>query len=292
MNARDIGRGIMAFPLTRMVLSIGVVLLAMLVGAQGLARMNLPDHPAFEVLGALLTATLVVLAYKAIKRWIERAPDRELALTGAGRELGAGLLLGAGLFTVTAGAVILLGGMEVLGVRGMAGLWPVLAMSIVSAMVEEVLFRGVIQRQLEAMIGSWAALALTSALFGLSHLGNPEATAVSAAAIAVEAGVLLGAAFLLTRRLWLAIGIHAAWNFTQGWVFSAPVSGSPAPMGLLVTRRIGPEWLTGGSFGLEASVVAVVVASGAGLALLALAARRGNLMAPMWRRDARVQTKL
>jgi hypothetical protein len=76
--------------------------------------------------------------------------------------------------------------------------------------------------------------------------------------------LLLGAAYLLTRRLWLAMGIHSGWNFTQGWIFSVPVSGGKAPEGLLLTTRHGPEWLTGGAFGLEASAVAMVVATLAG----------------------------
>ena len=94
----------------------------------------------------------------------------------------------------------------------------------------------------------------------------------------------VGAAYLLTRRLWLAIGIHAAWNFTQGWVFSIPVSGGDAPLGLLITRRIGPDWLTGGDFGLEASVVAILVATLAGVLMLRRALANGQVVAPKWRR--------
>ena len=100
----------------------------------------------------------------------------------------------------------------------------------------------------------------------------------------MEAGLLLGAAYMLTRRLWLAIGLHAAWNFTQGWVWSVPVSGGSAPNGLLLTRFHGPEWLTGGAFGLEASVVALAVVSLAGLALLVAVQHRGHLIAPPWQR--------
>ncbi|WP_292683685.1 CPBP family intramembrane glutamic endopeptidase [Novosphingobium sp.] len=166
--------------------------------------------------------------------------------------------------------------------RGAGQIWAMLAMGTTSAVFEEVLFRGVLFRHIEAMLGSWAALAITSALFGAAHLGNPDASLFAAFAIAVEAGILLGAAWMLTRRLWLAVGIHAAWNFTQGWVFSIPVSGGEAPLGLLITRREGPDWLTGGGFGLEASVVAMIAATLAGLVLLVLAVRRGGVRPPMW----------
>jgi hypothetical protein len=135
------------------------------------------------------------------------------------------------------------------------------------------------------MTGTWIALALTSAFFGFGHLGNPDATWFAGLAISLEAGIMLGAVYLLTRRLWVAIGIHAAWNFTQGWVYSIPVSGGDAPLGLLITRRVGPDWLTGGEFGLEASAVALVIATLAGAAFMVAAVRRGQIKPPMWVRN-------
>lgn len=256
----------------------GSIALNKLFGALDAAR-NTP----LRLLGAVILAALFILAYKGYKRWIERAPDRELEFAGAGRELALGLAGGAALFSVMTGIVALLGGFEIMGVRGAGAIWSMLSLAVFSSVFEEILLRGIVFRQLEAWLGSWIALALSSALFGALHITNPGATWFSSVAIAVEAGILLGAAYMLTRRLWLAIGIHAAWNFTQGWVFSVPVSGGEAPLGLLITRRLGPEWLTGGDFGLEASVVAMVVASLAGVILLLLAIQRGQLLPAPWR---------
>ena len=112
--------------------------------------------------------------------------------------------------------------------------------------MEELLFRGILFRWIEEFAGSWAALVMTSALFGLAHIFNPNATWFSSFAIAVEAGVVLGGAYMLTRSLWLPIGLHAAWNFTQGEVFDVPVSGS-AVHGLVQARLSGPPLLSGGS---------------------------------------------
>ena len=151
-------------------------------------------------------------------------------------------------------------------------------------MFEETLFRGVLLRQIEKLTGTWIALALTSLLFGFLHMMNPNSSFVAGAALSMEAGILLGGAYILTRRLWLAIGIHAAWNFTQGWVFSLTVSGTGKPNGLLESSRHGPEWLTGGEFGLEASVAAMVVATLAGGAMLLLAIKRGRIVRPAWSR--------
>lgn len=281
-------RRVIVFPLSLMLIG-GIMVLAAAILASNLVHLSgaAPNSPLFA-LGAGLTALAVIAAYKAFKRWIERAPDGELPAGGAIREAGLGLVCGVGLFAVVVVLVMALGGLEILGLRGAGRLWSLLAMAIVSGVFEEVLFRGLIQRQLEALLGSWAALGLTSACFGIAHAFNPGASWWSALAIALEAGVLLGGAFLLTRRLWLPIGVHMGWNFAQGWIFSLPVSGGEPPQGLLVTQRHGPEWLTGGDFGLEASAVAMAVALVAGALLVAVIRRRKVALPPAWRR----QTKL
>jgi len=128
-----------------------------------------------------------------------------------------------------------------------------------------------------------AALAVTSGLFGLAHIFNPGATWFSSFAIAVEAGVLLGGAYMLTRSLWLPMGLHAGWNFTQGEIFDVPVSGTPVH-GLIEAQLSGPALLTGGSFGLEASVIALTIATGAGVWLVFRAVKKGELVRPHWMR--------
>ena len=106
----------------------------------------------------------------------------------------------------------------------------------------------------------------------------------SALAIALEAGVVLGAVFMIKRRLWLPIGLHAAWNFTQAGIFGATVSG-PTQGGLLVSRITGPAWATGGSFGPEASLPAVIV-SLSGVVLLVYIVRSGGIVRPIWLRSS------
>jgi membrane protease YdiL (CAAX protease family) len=242
--------------------------------------------PVGFFLFVLAGAVVMILVWKAFRRWVEGERDREFTLPGAGRELGVGLLAGFLLFTLMTGLVALLGGIEVVGTRPFAKtqFWEWAALGVASGLFEETLFRGILLRQLERLVGTWWALAATSVLFGAVHMMNPDATWTGAISIMVEAGILLGAAYLYTRRLWFAAGLHAAWNFTQAWVFSVPVSGTGQTVGILVTRRTGPEWLTGGDFGLEASLAAVLVATAAGVLLLWKAHGRGTFVAPIWRR--------
>jgi hypothetical protein len=79
------------------------------------------------------------------------------------------------------------------------------------------------------------------------------------------------------------MGLHAAWNFCQGTVYGIPVSGMKAD-GWLVSTRTGPDWLSGGGFGAEASVVALALCLLCSMALLALALRRHSLVPAAWRR--------
>ena len=92
---------------------------------------------------------------------------------------------------------------------------------------------------------------------------------------------MLGAAYMLTRSLWMPMGIHAAWNFAQGEIYDIPVSGTPVH-GMVVARLNGPPLLTGNGFGLEASVIAIAVATLFGLWLLSLAIRKGEVVEPRW----------
>jgi hypothetical protein len=95
-------------------------------------------------------------------------------------------------------------------------------------------------------------------LFGLLHAANPGATPVSTVAIALEAGALLGVAYSASGSLWLPIGLHSGWNFTEGGVFGTAVSGGQSH-GLIESVLSGPTLVTGGTFGPEASVIAVAV---------------------------------
>ncbi|MEO7103404.1 MAG: CPBP family intramembrane glutamic endopeptidase [Gemmatimonadaceae bacterium] len=267
-------RRVLDYPATRLV--VAVLWIAGLLFA--LTTLHIKPASVFEVVGAVVIAA----AYMIYVRLVERRPVRELALRGAPAEFGAGFLLGAALFTITIGIIWALGDYEIVGVNHWTAILSPLGFALAAGVLEEILFRGVIFRITEEWLGSWGALAVSSILFGAAHLANPHATLTSALAIALEAGVLLGAAFMLTRRLWLPIGLHAAWNFTQSGIFGAPVSGT-VPHGLFVSTLSGPTWATGGGFGPEASLPAVLVAL-SGVWLVVYVARTGRLVQPIWRR--------
>jgi membrane protease YdiL (CAAX protease family) len=239
--------------------------------------------PAPRLLGALAIAALGLVGYWALVRLVERRLVYELAPRPAVLELALGAGVGALLFTLTIGVIWVLGYYRVVGANAPSAALPVLSLAVVSGVVEELLIRGIVYRIAQEGLGTWLALALSAALFGALHLANPNATLVAGLAIAIEAGLLLGAAYQATGRLWMPIGLHFAWNFTQGGIFGVAISGNEV-VGLLRGELSGPPLLTGGAFGAEASVFAVVICTLAAFAFVWHAYRRGRIVAPAWRR--------
>jgi len=280
---------ILRFPLTRLLIAMtalgGAWYVAQLLLVAAGASTEIGDPFSSPHLASFATAVAFTVAYVLYVLLVEWRPVRELSLKGAPLELLAGGFLGAGLFTLTIVSIWATGGYDVSGWNGVLAAAPALSLSLGSGFGEEILVRGVIFRITEEGLGTWPAIVLSSALFGLAHARNPNVTAFSIVAIALEAGVLLAAAYILTRRLWLAIGLHASWNFVQGGVFGVAVSGQSMG-GILNGRLSGPALLSGGEFGAEASVFAVIYCLAAGVFLLVKAHGLRRFVALPWRRPA------
>ncbi len=242
------------------------------------AAKDAPEGIKFAVIA--LGALLVLGLYRVAVRYGENRRVSELSLRQLPVELIAGLAIGAVLMAASI-ALLWAGGWAVITPQPIARVLPAIRESIQSGVVEETLFRLVIFRLSWRAFGAWWALAISALLFGALHLGNPNATWFAALCIAFEAGVLLATFYILTGRAWAPIGVHAGWNFTQGWVFGAAVSGGAGAFAggpLLTLPAPGvPEILSGGAFGPEASLPGLLVCTGAGLSLLWLAWRKGRM---------------
>ena len=167
-------------------------------------------------------------------RWIERRPPTEFLLTAAHIEFPAGFALGLALFTTVMLVLWILRAYQPSGYGSVAPLAAGFLDALLAAILEEILFRGFLFRLTEKLIGLWGALLFTSALFGAAHAFNPGATLGSSIAIALEAGLLLGAAYAWKHRLWLPIGLHLGWNFAEGSIFGMSVSGGTVKGSLIL----------------------------------------------------------
>lgn len=236
----------------------------------------------YWIVKGLTMPLLVVAVYRWIVRRVGEDRGDVVPLDRRSGDAWRGALLAFVMMSAIVVIVWLLDGYRVIGWGGGTSFVRTLFLVSISAgVVEELLLRGIIFRYVEQLAGSWFALAFSSALFGLGHWFNPNATVLTTAAIAVEGGVLLGGAYMLTRNLWLAIGIHAGWNFTQGFIWDVPVSGF-AMDGLVEAQPAGSVLISGGAFGMEGSVIGFAVATVVGVWLVVQAVRRGHIIRPWW----------
>lgn len=278
---------IIHFPLVRMALALVVVGVAV-IGAVTAASLAFGFTSRFDPAFYLLLETVLTLpaahfSYVSYVKLIEQRPAFELSKLRAIRDLRRGALIGAGFFAALVAALYAMGYYRVAGINNPTVLIYPFVISVMAAYLEELFLRGILLRITEEALGTWPALLISSLVFGLLHIFNRNATLTGTLAIAIEAGILFGASYVLTRKLWMPIGIHFAWNFTQGGIFGLPVSGLDM-QGLLDAELDGPAWLTGGAFGLENSIPAVILGLAVALVCLARAKRERQILAPVWKR--------
>lgn len=272
---------LLQFPMTRILLAALPLFVVMGATEQSIVTLGLAAGGTASSLIALAGSLLGVAVYAGCVRWIERRRLIELGGPGAAGELGRGFAIGVGLFVVTVALLVLVGVGRVTGGDGLAAIVPWLLWVTATATSEEILFRGVLFRILEERLGTWIALALSAALFGGLHAANANASIASSLAIAIEAGLLLAAAYAASRRLWLPIGLHAGWNLAQLGLLGVQRPGH-ATHGVWSSRFTGPALLSGGDWGPEISIVAVAACVASTLSLLVLAKRRGRIVPPFW----------
>ncbi|MCB1025758.1 MAG: CPBP family intramembrane metalloprotease, partial [Acidobacteria bacterium] len=130
---------------------------------------------------------------------------------------------------------------------------------------EELVFRGYLFQNMVSGMGLSLAIIASCLIYGLIHAGNPNAGILSSSII-VMFGFLRLYGYLSTKLLWLSIGMHIGWNFYQGPIFGFAASGHKKATLFNITQN-GPDWLTGGEFGPEASVIVIPIVIGAMFAM-------------------------
>lgn len=205
---------------------------------------------------ALLVASAIMMAA------VERKPLSALGLVPAdlGHDWNQGAFIGGAFIALVIAAQAAFGwvGFEPEAGRLVDWLEHVAVLGLVlmvAAATEELIFRGYPFQVLVEGLGVWPAVVVSSVLFGGIHIFNPEVDALAVLNISL-AGALMAAAYLRTRSLWTAIGLHWAWNWMMAAVLELPVSGLHFDAPVYDVTERGPDLLTGGEFGPEAGLLA------------------------------------
>lgn len=231
---------------------------------QQLQRDKIPP-PAFGIPTYALLIAAALLAAWIMLAAFDRRGFRTLGIwfyRGWLRELLLGTAMGGGLIAIVAGVLVVAGLVRFVPADGGLAFGKFFALTgfiLLAAAWEEIVFRGYPFQRLVESVGPLGAILVLAILFGAAHIPNPASTLLSTANT-VLAGVLLAAAYLKTRALWLPIGLHFAWNWVMGLVLGLPVSGLNFAPSLLAAESSGPRWLSGGDYGPEGSIVLTVAA--------------------------------
>ena len=234
---------------------------------------------AMQLVGAIIAYIIIVRVMEQRRtpvelRWRRLVPD-----------LLRGMAFGFMAISASVMVIAVFGGYRIVGIdRGYDPWADLFLMGVVAGISEEIMMRGVLFRLVEEWLGTWGALGISAFVFGIMHWGNADGTLWGGIAIAIEAGLLFAAVYVVTRSLWWCMGLHFMWNVAEGPIFGSIVSGSGDQRSWLVSQWAGPEWLTGGRFGLEASVVPVILLGVVSVLLMLYARRRGMIVAPIWTR--------
>ena len=285
---RQLWRRIVDYPLVAMVIAVVLFSITISVAAALDKLVAVPVAGfTFEMKFDLTAIPLLIIVYELGIRRLGEHPHDDYRDPHAIRNLLIGVGAGLAIFSIAVAVAAVLGVYRIAGEGDLRDLVPALIGSaLFPAVSEELLFRGILFRWIEDFGGTWAGLIISSILFGAAHSFNPDSGLIPTSFIAIEAGLLLGGAYMLTRSLWFPMGIHAAWNFTQGEIFDIPVSGLDQH-GMVQAKLSGSALLTGGDFGLEASVLTLMVATAFGLWIIWLAIKKGELVQPRWVRRRR-----
>jgi uncharacterized protein len=275
-------------PIWRFFLAVVAVMLANIIAGKT-AFALFGKHPLVADAAYRTLAMLILVGlFSLMCRYLDKVSGSTLAAQGlpmhrkAITDIWKGFGLGFLLIALSVTAIAVFGSLEVTATLNAvtarrAAIVVVLLLS--GAMLEEVMFRGYPFQRLVESIGAWGAILLLSVLFGAVHLSNPNAGGVLSWGFfnTITVGVLLALAYLRTGALWVPFGFHFAWNFALGVVFGLPVSGLSVFSVIVRSHATGSKLLTGGNYGIEASLTGAVVIVLGIVIVLALPASRARI---------------
>lgn len=232
---------------------------------------------------AVVSVVIFMFLYALYVRYVERRKAWEISRKKSLVEFGWGFLISFALVGFMVLLMVILGYYRVTESGSPQIIIDSFFFFGMGAFLQVLAFRVVLFRLFEELLGTWFAFALVAAIFAIAHIPNPNTSLWSTLALIIT-DILLIAAFIYTRRIWLVWGIHMGWNFFQDGIFGMPNSGITRFESWIQPAISGPEWITGGGRGIEASVIAVLLSLGVAIVILKMSMEKNQIVSPVWKR--------
>lgn len=277
---------ILKFPLTRIILGLllcfGVFIIAQQLVGKVLDATTIEKNFRNLIRG-IIASSFVILTYTYFYKKIEGRKILEFSGSGLFKNVISGVLIGTITLVLTVLVIYIWGNFRIVSVNSISSMVTPFAVAFSVAVFEEILLRGIIFRIAEEKLGSYISLLISAIIFGVVHLFNPDRSVVSSICIGV-AGFMFGASYIYGRSLWLPIAIHFSWNFMQSGVFGTITSGNEKSGSLFTTHISGNELITGGAFGPEGTIQAILFWSIVSIIFIILIVKQNKLIKPYWRK--------
>lgn len=257
---------------------------ALAISPLGVGFRALTQLPGARYLVPPISAAIAIAAYCLFVRFVERrAYIEEFGTQGWLKEFVLGACGGLVLSGATFAILLLLDAIRIIGFNPPTVMVMPFIVQLSTSVILEITVCALGFRLVERLLGSWLSLLLLVLFFAALRLISANATPLAVFAVALEAGLLFAVLYMVTRRLWAAIGLNAAWKFAQiGFYGNAVTLGGQR--GFVLTSLEGPDWMTGGYAGTDTSIPAIVLAALFFVAALTVAIRRGQIVRPVWQR--------
>ena len=268
------------FPLMRVWLILiffaPVVIINSVIVFQVIEKLPDPADDYVNIIRMLITIPLFLWAYHFYCRTIEKRSAVEVSTKNGFAEYALGASVGLVMVCVMVGLIELFGDFEVLEYRAPIDLLGNFLLFSLGALMQDVVLMLVLFRLCEEWLGTWLAMFVSLSIFGGVHGFNENENLVSVLMLVLSSLIIL-TPFILTRRIWMGWGFHSLWNFAQAGIFGMPNSGIQFD-GWIISKVTGPEWVTGGAVGLEATPLSFVLDVCIGILLLVIASKTGKIV--------------
>ena len=271
---------ILSFPVTRIILGVVFCLGTMVVikkfVSQPLLYAIFDDRGVADTIKNCVSFSVLLGSYFLFSKFFERRTPSEISLKKLPKELGLGLVVGFISITASIGFLFLIGSYKVTSSNESTYSFQLFTLLCTAALLEDLFIRGLMIRTLENWKGTYVALAFAM-LFECLHLFNPHVTALSLVMVLIW-GFTMTMLYVCSKSVWLPFFFHVGWNFAQPF-YGSNLTGVEDMGHVLKAEFSGPEWLTGGSFGIEGSVFTMTILLIVGTVCYIRALQSGRIVA-------------
>jgi membrane protease YdiL (CAAX protease family) len=281
MGNNNLLNKILSFFLTKIIIGIAVIAGAVILIESALRpvleKIKISDELINGIVG-ISEAAAAVFIYIFVFSLYEKRKITELSFSSFGRSANLGFFTGFFLQSLFIFVIFIAGSYGIIQVNPFSSMIPAFTMALTAGFVAEIIIIGIVFRLIELQFGTAVSLTIMIVLFIIAHSGVKDGNLISVLSTSINAGLLLPAAYVFARNLWLPIFIHFAWDFTEPGIYGAINPSISITKSLFESKISGSRLITGGPLGPQNSIQALIICLVLGFIFLRLAKRKNNII--------------